>query len=106
MPNAGKNAQSKQDKINVNHARTVEVANNDGPMDIKTKGGKMIISAIENIQKETPLTIIKTATTETPANTVDLSNNSGTLNIQATTKDNKLEVSKIYGQVFSHLFLT
>lgn len=89
------NAQSKQDKIHVDGTRTVKVASSDSPMDIKTKGGKMIISAIENIQKETPITIIKNLTTEAPGHTVDLSNNSGTLNVQATTKDNKLDVSRI-----------
>lgn len=64
-----------------------------GPMDIKTKAGKMIVSAVEDIQKETPITLIKKET-DAPANIVDLSTKSGTLNITATTtKDNKLDVS-------------
>lgn len=67
---------------------------NSGPMDIKTKAGKMIISAVVDIQKDTPITIIKKASVSTE-HTVDLSNKSGTLNVLATTtQDNILEVSR------------
>lgn len=80
-------------KSTIDH--TKKNGTSSGPLDIKTKAGKMIISAVEDIQKETPITIIKKSSTATD-HTIDLFNKSGTLNVLATTtKDNKLDVSRI-----------
>lgn len=70
------------------------------PLEVTTKAGKLTVSAVENMKKESPNALTKTtpnqlaSTTQPQKIKIEIPSKSGTLHVHATTiKDNKLDVS-------------